>query len=96
MLLYLCQNSQFTAETSLRSIATAEVIAPTSANVHESKIIGKRILASMEGNSVASYIFREKDHAVIMDTKSVIKIEDEHAHVDPQLLFQMLVTVGSV
>ena len=29
-----------------------------------------------------------------MDTQSTIKIQDGHVHVDPQHLFQMLVTVG--
>jgi len=29
-----------------------------------------------------------------MDTKSNSKIQDEHVHVDPQLLFQKLVMIG--
>ena len=70
---YLSQRSPFTAETALRNIATA-VTAPPHVNVHESKSIGNHILASMEGNPVASYIFRKKDQAVTMDTKSTIKI----------------------
>ena len=41
----------------------------------------------MEGNPVASYIFRGKDQAVTMDIKSTIKIQDEYVHVDPRLLF---------
>ena len=63
--------------------------------VHESKSFGKHILASMEGNPVASYIFRKKDQAVTMDTKSTIKIQDEYVYVDPQLLFQRLLTIGT-
>ena len=39
----------FTAETSLRNIATG-VTVPPHVNVHESKSIRKHILASMEGN----------------------------------------------
>ena len=34
------------------------------------------------------------DQALTMVTKSTIKIPDEHVHVDPQLLFQTLVTFG--
>ena len=94
VLLYLSQRSPFTAETSVRNIATG-VPAPPSVNVHESKNIGKRILDSMEGNPVAAYIFWKKNQAVTMDTKSTIKIQDEHVHVDLQLLFQRLVTVGT-
>ena len=48
----------------------------------------------MEGNPVASYIFRKKYQAVTMDTKSTIKMQDEYIHVDPQLLFQILLTAG--
>ena len=84
----------FTAETALRNIATG-VTEPPHVNVHESKSIGNHILASMEGNSVASYIFRKKDQSVTMDTKSTIKIQAEYVHVDPQLLFQRLLTVGT-
>lgn len=69
VLLYLSQRSSFTAETSLRNIATGVTASP-SVNVHEPKSIGKRILASMEGNPVALYIFRKKDQAVTMDIKS--------------------------
>ena len=94
MITYLSQRSPFTGENSLRNITTG-VTAPPSVNVHESKAIGKKILASMEGNAVDSYTFRKKDQAVTMDTKSVIKIHDEHVQVDPQLLFQRLVTVGT-
>ena len=94
VLLNLPQRSPFTAETSLRNITTGVTAAP-SVNVHESKSIGKHILASMGGNPVASYIFQKKDQAATMDTKSTIKIQDEHEHVDPQLLFQRLVTVGT-
>jgi len=49
----------------------------------------------MEGESVASYIFRKKDQALTMETNSYIKIQDEHVHADPQLLFQRLVIIGT-
>jgi len=49
----------------------------------------------MEGNPVGSYIFRKKDQAVTKDIKLTIKIQDEHVHVDPELLFQRLVAVGT-
>ena len=49
----------------------------------------------MEGNPVAPYIFRKKDQAVTMDTKSTIKIQDEYVHVDSQLHFQRLLTFGT-
>ena len=94
VLLYLSQRSPFTAETSLRNIETG-VIAPPHVNVYEPKSIGKHILASMEGNPCVSYIFWKKNQAVIMDTKSTIKMQGEYVHVDPQLLFQRLLTIGT-
>ena len=70
---YISQRSPFTAETSLRNIVTG-VTVPPHVYVHESKSIGNHILASMERNPVASYIFRKKDQYVTMDTKSTIKM----------------------
>jgi len=92
--LYLSQISPFTAEASLRNITTG-ITAPPSVNVHKCKTIGNRILASMEGESVASYIFRKKDQAVTRETYLSTKIQNEHVHVDPQLLFQRLVISGT-
>ena len=46
------------------------------------------------GKLISSYIFLKKDQAVTMDTKSTIKIQDEHVQVDLQLLFQRLLIVG--
>ena len=74
VLLYLSQSSLFTADSPVRNIAT-EVTAPPHVNVHESKGIGKHILASMKRNPVASYISRKNDQAVTMDTKSTMKIQ---------------------
>ena len=44
---------------------------------------------------VAAYIFRKNDQAVTMDTKSTMKTQDVYVHVDHQLLFQRLLTVGT-
>ncbi len=49
----------------------------------------------MEGSSVATYTFRKTDQVVTMDTKSIITIQDEPIHVDPQVLFLRLVMVGT-
>ena len=86
----LCQRIPFTvtAQTSLRNIATG-VTAP-SVYVHKSKIIGKRILQLPHTHSGRTTTLSP----LIMETKSVIKIQEEHVHVDHQLLFQRLVTIG--
>ena len=94
VLRYISQRSPFTDKPSLRNIATGVTASP-SVNVHDSKNVGKRILASMEGKTVAEYTFRKRYQAVTMNVKSTIKVHDEPVHVDPQLLFQRLVTVGT-
>ena len=43
----------------------------------------------------ASFLIHITEEAVTMDTNSTIKIQDEYVHVDPQLLFQRLLTVGT-
>ena len=45
----------------------------------------------MMGKSVISYIFKRKERAVTLATKSSIRVEGERVQVDPQLLFQRLV-----
>ena len=94
VLFFLSQRSQFTVDTSIRNIATGITASPH-VSVHESKSIEKHILASMEKNPVAAHIFRKKDQAVTMDTKSTMKTQDAYVHVDRQLLFQRLLTVGT-
>ena len=53
------------------------------------------ILESMEGQPVFSYTFRKKDQAVTMVTQSTITIQGDQVQVDPQLLFQRLVAIGT-
>ena len=45
----------------------------------------------MMGKSAISYIFKRKEQAVTLATKSSIRVEGERVQVDPQLLFQRLV-----
>ena len=45
----------------------------------------------MMGKSASSYIFKRKEQAVTLATKSSIRVEGERVQVDPQLLFQRLV-----
>ena len=49
----------------------------------------------MEGHNVTGYALKKKDQAVTMDAKSTVKIQNENVQVDPQLLFQWLVTAGT-
>ena len=49
----------------------------------------------MEGHKLTEYTLKKKDQAVTIDAKSCVLIQNEHCHVDPQLLFQQLVTAGT-
>ena len=75
---YASQRSPFTEDTTLRNIATG-VTAPAKVNGHDSKNLGKNILASMKGKSVAEFSLLKRDQAVKMDVKSSIKISEEEA-----------------
>ena len=79
---------------SLRSI-TSGITAPDSVNADTAEAVGKKITESMKGKLVTEYVFRKKEQAVTMDTKSTIKVTDEVVQVDPNLLFQRLVTAGT-
>ena len=63
-------------------------------NVDTAKDVGQGILDSMVGKSVLEHTFRKKDQAVTLNT-SVIKINHDTVNIDPQLLFQRLVTMGT-
>lgn len=76
---------------SLRNIVTG-VTAHTNVNVHNAKTVGEQILVSMEGQKVTDYTFKRSRQAITMAAKASVKIRDEEVHVDPQLLFQRLVT----
>ena len=56
--------------------------------------MGKAIIHNMIAQSVDEYSFRRKDQAVTLSVNSSLKINDEVVNIDPQLLFQRLITVA--
>ncbi len=56
--------------------------------------MGTDILKSMVGQDVHDYVFKKSKQAITLGSKSAIKISGESVQVDPQLLFQRLVTAG--
>ena len=56
--------------------------------------IGENILSSMVGESVDEFKFRKFNQAVNLNSKSVVKVRGKVVKVDPQLIFQRLITVG--
>ena len=48
----------------------------------------------MVGKPVSGYVFKKRDHIVTMDAKSALRVGTETISIDPQLLFQRLVTAS--
>ena len=78
---------------SLRNISTG-LTAGKEINVCAAKEIGLNILNSMTGKSVDEYVFRKKNQVITLNVASRVTIEQEAMHIDPQLLFQRLLTVA--
>lgn len=55
--------------------------------VDDSKDIGQGILASMTGNVVKEFAFKQSNQAVTLAAKSSVKLDEEKIQVDPQFLF---------
>lgn len=91
---FLQEHNPFsTADSSLRSITTG-VHAHSSCNADTAVVVGNSILESMTGKTPAEYTFLKKNQAITLATKSAsVKIDGEQVQIDPQLLFQRLITV---
>ena len=91
---YLIDRDSFTQNTdSLLSIAT-DMTAQEGVNAEKARYIGESIMTSMIGQSVDDFVFRKAAQAVPLCAKTVVKVHGETVTVDPQLIFQRLVTVG--
>ncbi len=77
----------------LRNIATG-VAAAQFVNVDDAKSVGELILAKMVGKTVSEFVPRRVDQCVLMTAKGAGNGDEKHAHIDPALLFQRLLTVA--
>lgn len=91
---FLAQRNPFLEDASLRNLETGET-AEKAVNVDKASEVGTKIINSMAGKQVSSYVFKKNEKVVPMDTKSSVKIGDDVIHVDPQLLFQRLVAAAN-
>ena len=80
-------------DTSLRSIETG-VTADTLVNVDVAFAIGKTIVSNMIGKQVDKYTFKRKDQTERLTISNAMKVNEETVSIDPQLLFQRLITVA--
>ena len=67
------------------------VNADTNVNADIAKIVGEKILSSMNGTLATDYSFKRSAQAVTMASKSSVKIDNDQVQVDPQLFFQRLI-----
>ena len=89
---YFIDRNQFAQNDSLFNIANG-MTAQQGVNVEISRIIGKRILASMIGKTVEEFHFRKADQAVTLGLRSTVKVKGDPVKVDPQLIFLRLVAI---
>ena len=90
---YLEEKNPFASEKSLRNIETG-ALADKRVNADSAKSIGLDIIADMEEKKVLEYTFKKKKQAVTLGTKQHVKVDGEEVNVDPQLLFQRLISVS--
>ena len=91
---FLEERNQFSPDTSLRNVVTG-VTAAKSVNVDRAKEIGHRIFDSITGKKVDECTFKRKDQAVTLGKGKLLKAGKDEVQVDPLLLFQRLIAVGS-
>ena len=92
LLEFLESRNPFSNNNSLRSIAT-DINADSKVNVDKARNIGDNILKSITGKRVLEHTFKRKDQVVTL-TASAVKINNEQIQIDPQLMFQRLITAG--
>ena len=90
---FLRERNPFSNQQCLRNIETGAV-AETNVNVDEAKQIGHNILTEMTEKFVQNYTFKRNQQAITLGTKTSIKVGGDDMQVDPQLLFQRLLTVA--
>ena len=86
---FLSERKLFKDDHNLHNIVTG-VVSEHAVNAPDAKDVGNNIISSLHGKK----IMRRKEQVVTMASQNVIKIRDEMIPLDPQLLFQRLVTAG--
>ena len=90
---FLQERNPFTEESSLRNIETGAV-ADAKVNADDARVIGQNIIEGMEGSNVVNFTFKRAQQAITMGSKSNVKVGGEEISIDPQLLFQGLISVS--
>ena len=93
---YLQSKTPFDAnDSSLHSIDTG-VITSCSVNAEKGSQVGKKIVDGLVGQKVQEFVFKKKDQAVTLEVKDTVHTGTETVVIDSLLLFQRLVSAGTV
>ena len=91
---YFSERKPFSKDSrELRSLSSG-VLADKSVDVDRAESLGRAILQSMYGQSVAEYTFRKKDQVTTLASCTYITVEGERLEIDPKHLFQSPVVAG--
>ena len=90
---YLTPSSPFGGFSTLHSIASG-ITADATVNCDCAQQVGGKVLEGMVGKTTAQHTFKKKDQVCSLSNSNTINVIDEVIHIDPQLLFQRLVTAG--
>jgi len=90
---YLYYRNSFNSEAILKSITSGVVSHASDAD--QARDIGEKVVLKLVSKTVKEFTFRKKDIVVQMNDKAGIKIDGETVKLDPQLLFQRLVSAAN-
>ena len=93
VLKYLTPRSPFGRNSTLHSIASG-ITAHDTVRYDCAQQVGGKVLEWMVGKTKAQHTFKKKRPSIPLSNSNTINVIDEVIHIDPQLLFQRLVTAG--
>jgi len=94
LIFFLATRSPFVHNTNLICIDSG-VCADSDVSADTAKCVGDKIVNRMIGKSVQEFAFKKKDQIVTIDKTSVVRLGSTSVEIDPQLLFQRLITAGT-
>ena len=94
LLAFLTERNPFSDDPALRNIVTGVTAAADTVNAENPKAVGTAIVNEMVGKNVIEHSFKKKNQIVNMASNNAIKVSNELVSIDPQVLFQRLVTAG--
>ena len=92
---YLKERDPFEIDRRLINISTREV-ADEGVNVYYARSLGEKLVKTMEGQGVFTFVYKKANKAKQMQSKNAVLIDGEKVSIDSTLLFQRLIAVYSL